>query len=155
MSHLPASVTETGDTLADHGRCHVGAWLSIFGANNDGFGLSHAIGHQLGAACGVPHGVTSCIAMPHAIRFLGRRSPAALADLADAFDMTSDDPRVGKVIADRVAGFVAELGLPSRLRDAGVGRERIGPLAAAIAHELQGRVPVTESELSELLDAAW
>jgi alcohol dehydrogenase class IV len=155
LGHLPASVAEDRDTLADRGRCQAGAWLSIFGMNNVSTGLSHAIGHQLGAACDVPHGITSCIAMPHAIRHLGRRSPAALADLAGAFGLASDDPEVGESIADRVASFVAGLGLPTRLRDAGVERERIGALAAAIAHELHGRVAVTEAELRGLLAAAW
>lgn len=155
LGHLPNSVAESGDTLADRGRCQVAAWLSIFGMNNVGTGLSHAIGHQLGARCGVPHGITSCVSLPHVIRFLAERSPTEMADLAEAFDVARDAPDGGRVVADRVAEFVAGLGLPTRLRDAEVPREQLEPLAAAVAHELHGRVAITEDDLRKLLAAAW
>jgi alcohol dehydrogenase len=157
LRHLPASTAdaEVGDTLADRGRCQVAAWLSIFGMNNDGSGLSHSIGHQLGARCGVPHGVTSCITMPHVISYFGRRSPSMLADLAEAFDVPADDPSAGQLISSRVANFVASLGTPVRLRDAGVPREQIEPLAAAVVQELHGRDAATLEDLRELLAAAW
>src|SRR5262249_20129347 len=62
VEHLPASVKTRGEeSLAHCGHCQVAAWLSIFGAMNTGFGLSHALGHQIGPAWNVPHGVTSCI----------------------------------------------------------------------------------------------
>jgi maleylacetate reductase len=154
-ANLPASVAETGNTLVARGRCQVGAWLSIFSHNNVGSGLSHAIGHQLGARCGVPHGITSCITMPHVIRLIGRGSPAALVDLAVAHRVDPNDAEVGWIIADRVAEFVSGLGLPHRLRDANVARDQIEPLAAAVAHELQGREPVSEAELQSLLEEAW
>jgi alcohol dehydrogenase class IV len=155
LQHLPASTAEPGDTIAARGRCQVAAWLSIFGNNNAGSGLSHAIGHQLGARCGVPHGITSCITMPHVIRLFGRRSPAMLADLALAHGVDPDDAEVGWIIADRVADFVAGLGLPARLRDAGVAQDQIEPLASAVAHEMHGRDPASEEELRALLTAAW
>lgn len=155
LRHLPASTAEAGDTLADRGRCQVAAWLSIFGMNNDGTGLSHSIGHQLGARCGVPHGVTSCITMPHVIGYFGRRSPSMLADLAEAFNVPADEPEIGQLIGARVANFVASLGTPVRLRDAGVPREQIEPLAAAVLQELHGRDPATVEDLQALLTAAW
>jgi maleylacetate reductase len=32
-------------------------------------GVSHGIGHVLGGTAGVPHGYTSCIMLPHVLRF--------------------------------------------------------------------------------------
>ena len=155
LTHLPASVAESGDTIPDRGHCQVAAWLSIFGMNNVSVGLSHALGHQIGARCDVPHGITSCITMPHVIRHIGRTSPAALGDLATTLGVAPDDPNVGDVIGDRIAKFVADLGLPGRLRDAGVAEDQIDPLAAATAHEIRGRDLATEDELRELLKAAY
>ena len=154
LTYLPDSVGE-GDTTAARGQSQVGAWLSIFGFNNVGTGLSHAMGHQLGARCGVPHGFTSCITLPHAIRHLGRRSPEALAEAAEALGVAPDQPELGERVGQRVADFVASLGLPARLRDAGVAREQLGPLAAATAHEIEGRNLATEAELRELFEQAW
>ena len=32
-------------------------------------GASHGIGHVLGGTAGVPHGYTSCVMLPHVLRF--------------------------------------------------------------------------------------
>lgn len=155
MTHLPRSIAESGDTIPHRGQCQVAAWLSIFGMNNVRVGLSHALGHQIGARCDVPHGITSCITMPHVIRHLGRKAPETLDDLAAALDIRPGTPNVGEVAAERIATFVKELGLPGRLRDAGVAEDQIEPLAAATAHEIRGRNLATDDELRAILRAAY
>ncbi len=55
--------------------------MSIIGVHNVSLGLSHAIGHQLGAL-GIPHGVTSCIMLPHVMRFLEPVTQEAQARMA-------------------------------------------------------------------------
>ena len=77
-----------------------------------------------------------------------------MADLALAFDLSPDDPNLGQVISARVASFIAELELPRTLREAGVADDQIDPLAAATAHELQGRDIASEADLRDLLAAA-
>ncbi|MBI3969392.1 MAG: iron-containing alcohol dehydrogenase, partial [Chloroflexi bacterium] len=99
LRHLPASTAATGNTTADRGQCQLAAWLSIFGMNNVRTGLSHALGHQLGARCHVPHGITSCVTMPHVVAFMGWKSPEELVDLAPAFSVAPDDPNTGTAIA--------------------------------------------------------
>src|SRR5262249_10977658 len=49
VEHLPASIKTKGDvSLAHRGYCQMAAWLSIFGGMNTRFGVSHALGHQIG-----------------------------------------------------------------------------------------------------------
>jgi len=36
-------------------------------------GASHGVGHVLGGTAGVPHGYTSCVMLPHVLRFNHRR----------------------------------------------------------------------------------
>jgi alcohol dehydrogenase class IV len=55
--------------LAAARECQWAAMMSIIGVHNVPLGLSHAIGHQLGAH-GVPHGLTSCVTLPHVMRLL-------------------------------------------------------------------------------------
>ena len=57
--------------------CQLGAYMSAFGLISVGTGVGHAIGHQLGGRCNVPHGQTSCIMLPHAMNFNLRKCPAA------------------------------------------------------------------------------
>ena len=71
LEHLPASLSTTGVEQLEHRlQCQMGAWLSVFGIGNAGLGLSHALGHQIGPRWNVAHGVTSCITLPHAMRYM-------------------------------------------------------------------------------------
>ena len=49
--------------IAARGQCMVAAWMSVCGLASVALGLSHGIGHQLGARCNVPHGETSAVMM--------------------------------------------------------------------------------------------
>ena len=50
--------------------CQLGAWMSIMGSQNGvSKGASHGIGHVLGGTANVPHGYTSCVMLPHVLRF--------------------------------------------------------------------------------------
>jgi maleylacetate reductase len=50
--------------------CQLGAWMSMVGAQTGVTkGASHGIGHVLGGTAGVPHGYTSCVMLPHVLRF--------------------------------------------------------------------------------------
>jgi maleylacetate reductase len=66
---LPA-VKANPDDQAARLSCQLGSWMSIMGSQNGVHkGASHGIGHVLGGTAGVPHGYTSCIMLPHVLRF--------------------------------------------------------------------------------------
>ncbi len=97
---LPSMQTHGADELAHRGRCQLAAWLSIFGAINSRLGLSHALGHQIGARWDVPHGVTSCITVPHVMRLMAEIAPERFGPIAEGFGLRFDvdhasDSRVG------------------------------------------------------------
>ena len=105
--------------------CQLGAWLSISGpVSGVPLGASHAIGRVLGAACGVPHGHTSCVLLPGVLRWNStadegrQRSVAQLMGAAD--NVTA---------SEAVATLVRDLGQPSRLRDVTVDRDKFRILA--------------------------
>src|SRR5580704_6487000 len=50
--------------------CQLGAWMSMVGSQTGvPKGASHGIGHVLGGTADVPHGYTSCVMLPHVLRF--------------------------------------------------------------------------------------
>ena len=102
----------------------IGAWQSL-AALQAGvpFGASHAIGHVLGAACGVPHGYTSCVMLPAVLRFNADVDPERQAAVSAALD------RPGMSAHQAVAELVAELGLPRTLGEVGVTHERFALIA--------------------------
>src|SRR5207248_5215325 len=51
------------------------AWFSFTLPGASAGGLSHVMGKQIGALHGIPQGVTSCLLLPHVMRYLGPRMP--------------------------------------------------------------------------------
>ncbi|HJT89198.1 MAG TPA: iron-containing alcohol dehydrogenase [Bryobacteraceae bacterium] len=163
VEHLPASIRTEGDErLAHRGHCQMASWFSIYGAMNTGFGLSHLLGHQIGPRWDVPHGVTSCITLPTAMRFMAEIAPARFRPVAEGYGIPFDPANPGKAAlacADRTAEFIAQFDVPKTLHEARVPHEEIGQVAGPIAHELarMGVVdrPVTEAEVLNLLEACY
>ena len=103
---LLAVRADPGDVAA-RGECQVGAWLSYLLPGPAARGLSHTLGKRLGSRHGIPHGVTSCLLLPHVLRVLAPRFPEAAARIAEVLG--------GGDAASAVADLVAALGLPRRL----------------------------------------
>jgi maleylacetate reductase len=134
--------------------CLLGAWLSIVGSqNNVQKGASHGIGHVLGGTAGVPHGYTSCVMLPHVLRY----NAAVNADRQQWVSEALGDP--GTPAADVVAALIAELGLPGRLRDVGVERDMLDRIAEGSMHDrwihTNPRRIEGPATVRMLLDAAW
>src|ERR1700686_5219224 len=91
VEHLPASIKTSGEpSLGHRGNCQMAAWFSIFGGMNTRFGVSHALGHQIGPKWNVPHGVTSCITMPHVMRFMADIAPQRFGPIAEGLGVRFD-----------------------------------------------------------------
>jgi alcohol dehydrogenase class IV len=159
---LPSMQTHGADELAHRGRCQLAAWLSIFGAINTRLGLSHALGHQIGARWDVPHGVTSCITVPHVMRLMARQAPARFGPIAEGFGLRFDSESPGPAAmecAERAARLIARFEVPTRLRDVNVSQADLAQVAEAVLDEINRsrtlEQPITIAELTALLEAAW
>jgi maleylacetate reductase len=134
--------------------CQLGAWLSIIGAQNGVHkGASHGIGHVLGGTAGVPHGYTSCVMLPHVLRFNEPVNADRQRWISEALG------RPGEKAADLVAALIAGLGLPGTLRDVGVKPEQLDAIAAGSMHDrwvhTNPRKIDAPPAVRALLDAAW
>jgi alcohol dehydrogenase class IV len=74
-------------------------------------GLSHALGKRIGSRHGIPHGVTSCLLLPHVMRFYAARKPEPLERIAVAL---GKEPSAAAA-ADAMQAFIASLGLPQHM----------------------------------------
>jgi alcohol dehydrogenase class IV len=158
---LPRAIREPQD-LDARLYCQLGAWMSIIGYAAVRTGISHAIGHQLGGHCHVPHGQTSCIMLTHAMEF---NRPVAADRLALVAEATGLDIRqmnaqqAAEAAVAAVRQFISKLGCPMRLRDVGVEERDFPVLAEAVMEE----VPTMENprpihgvtDVIELLERAW
>ena len=134
--------------------CLIGAWLSVQGvATGVDLGASHGIGHVLGGTAGMPHGETSCVMLPHVLRYNLSVNGERQAALAQAMG----DPNTPA--ADQIQTLVRDLDLPGRLRDCDVPKELLPTIAEESMHDMW--IPTNPRSISEpedimpLLDAAW
>lgn len=133
--------------------CLQGAWLSGFAILKVPFGASHGIGHSLGAVTGMSHGYTSCVMLAHVMRYNRSHCAGPMARIAAALGRQDGDA------AAAVAELVARLGLPTRLRDAGVRQDQLRQIADGAIGNLWVRTnprPITQSaQVEALLAQAW
>ncbi|MBW8268380.1 iron-containing alcohol dehydrogenase [Caldovatus aquaticus] len=150
---LPAVRANPAD-LAARLDCQLGAWLSMAGAQAGvRKGASHGIGHVLGGTAGVPHGYTSCVMLPHVLRFNAPVNAPRQALVSEALG------RPGMAAGDAVAELIAGLGLPRRLRDLGVPAALLDRIAAESMHDryipANPRPIASAAVVRHLLDLAW
>jgi alcohol dehydrogenase class IV len=133
--------------------CQIGAWLAAMSIRRADYGASHGLGHALGADAGVPHGITSCVLLPTVMRYNAEVCGDALNEISAALGHP-DQPA-----ADLIEALIRRLGLPTRISELGVGRERL----AIIAEKAMGNPFVrsnprpiqTPAETLEILERAW
>jgi len=147
VKHDPANLSARLD-------CQLGAWMSIMGSQNGVTkGASHGIGHVLGGTAHVPHGYTSCVMLPHVLRYNLPATAERQHWVSEALGHP-DQPA-----ADVVAALIAELGLPGRLRDVGVQPEMLDRIAEGSMHDrwihTNPRRIEGPATIRMLLDAAW
>jgi len=119
---LPRVATAVGDLRA-RALCQQAAWLSVQGGwAGVPVGASHGLGYILGAARGVPHGITSCLMLHAVMRWNAPVNAARQADIAAIFGGAEAGPAIEE--------FVAGLGLPTRLHQQGITEAEIAGLAA-------------------------
>jgi alcohol dehydrogenase len=163
LRHLRPSLETSDPHVLDHRvECQLAAWMCVFGVTNAGFGLSHALGHQIGPRWDVPHGMTSCITLPHAMRFMADLAPERFRPIAEGFGVPFDpaQPRTAALAcADRAAAFIAQFDVPQRLRDVRVPEGELSDVAGVV-HEVMDAAHVvdrlvTRDDLTTLLAHAY
>jgi maleylacetate reductase len=158
---LPRCHADGGDVAA-RTEMLMGAHLAAVSLASVAMALHHGICHVLGGTAGVPHGVANSIILPHAMRFNRNAAAAELALAAEALGIAGaghDDATLAEAAAQLVYDMVGRMGMPQRLRDAGV-READLPKLAQLAFESRtvrsNPQPVTEvGQLEALLWGAW
>jgi alcohol dehydrogenase len=146
FTYLPRSKAHPDDLNA-RTELQLAAWMSFFGEVNTRMGLSHNLGRRIGASYDVPHGITSCILLPHVMRALAPRHVQPLLRITQALQLTddkSDDLKAALGAADAVQGLVRRLGLPQHLQDVGV--------EASELHKIAATTPSSELSVEEVED---
>ncbi|MBZ0218425.1 MAG: iron-containing alcohol dehydrogenase [Fimbriimonadaceae bacterium] len=103
-----------------------------------GLGAMHALSHPVGALYNTHHGMTNAVVMPAVLKF--NRLPIEIRLAAAAAYLGIENGFDG--FYDYIMALRSKLGVPEKLRDLGVGHDRINELAAmAVADPSAGGNP--------------
>jgi alcohol dehydrogenase class IV len=155
------AVAMGGAQRDDYTALALGAYYAGVSITNARTALHHSICHKLGPAVGLTHGMTNSIMLPHVLQF---NLPAARDELA-AVGALIQEANVGvsaRTPEDAIAAvrtLAQRAGLPSRLRDVNVSREKFPAFAQVILNEpglvFNPRPVESAAQIEAILDSAW
>lgn len=149
------------DNLELRAAVQLGACFAGLAIENSMLGAAHALANPLTATYDIAHGEAIALMLPHVIWHNGRHVRSWYADL-----LHSTHARNGHVSAkDEIAGltdFVISLrqhaGMPAKLGECGVERQKLPVLAANASEQWTGTfnpVPMTTDDFLRLYEAAY
>jgi alcohol dehydrogenase len=122
--------------LAARTESQLGAWFSFALPGPAAAGLSHTLGKRIGARHGIPHGVSSCLLLPHVMRYLAPRTAPAQARIAEALGTDVREipvDQAARYAADAVAELIDRLDLPHHLSAYGLSEADLEAAARPVA----------------------
>ncbi len=132
FAYLPRTKAHPDDLNA-RTELQLASWMSFFGEVNTAMGLSHNLGRRIGASYNVPHGITSCIILPHVMRAFAPVYTDQLGRIAQVLGLLheeSDAVQAAQTAADAVSSLIGQLGLPQHLHDVGIDASELSKIAA-------------------------
>jgi alcohol dehydrogenase len=134
---LLATRADPGDVAA-RTESQLGAWFSFTLPGPAAAGLSHTLGKRIGSRHAIPHGVSSCLLLPHVMRYLAPGTAAAQARIAAALGVDVREMPVEQAAAcaaDAVAGLIRGLDLPHHLAAYGLSPADLEAAARPVASD--------------------
>ncbi|KAF1996669.1 hypothetical protein P154DRAFT_547794 [Amniculicola lignicola CBS 123094] len=114
FTYLPQS-KETPDDADVRVKLFLACYSSLFPfLYTGGVGLSHSIGHSIGATYSIPHGITSCLSLAPTVHFKASNPEEAkqIARIVPYIgkQSTGSDEKDSHIVGDAIAGLVETLG---------------------------------------------
>jgi alcohol dehydrogenase class IV len=121
----------------------------------------HALSYPLGSTFHLAHGLSNALLLPYVMEYNLPAAPARYADVAVAMGCTreADDTATAKKGIEKVKSFIAECGVPARLRDVNIPKEAI-PQMAVDALKIQRLLKnnprhISEQDAIDIYEAAY
>lgn len=131
IAALPRLLADPADLAARAAMSHA-AFVSGVALTNSGLGMAHGVAAALGIECGTPHGLACALMLPVAMRVnacVAERDLAMLERAVDPEASSADDATLAAAFVCRIERLCREAGVPQRLADVGLARDRIAWLA--------------------------
>ncbi|KAF7354892.1 Alcohol dehydrogenase IV [Mycena sanguinolenta] len=137
FKYLPISMTDPTNVEARQ-KLLIAAWMSLWPNKFEEYsalGMSHALGHRLGAKYSIPHGITSCLTLSPVVAIQSRVASKEDKEYLANTLFYLREPSTGSIegdilkLSELIARLVEQLGLKSTLSGYNVPREDFSKLA--------------------------
>jgi alcohol dehydrogenase class IV len=119
-----------------------------------GLGVVHSLAHPMSSLLDTHHGLANAVNLPYGMRYNIGGSEKKFRQIARMMELPVED---GEAVVERLFALNRELGLPTRLRDAGVRQEHVETLAdlafADFCHPNNPK-PVSREDFKKLYEEA-
>ncbi len=122
FKYLPRSYKDPADREAKE-KMHVAASLAGLSFGNAQAGLSHTIGHSLGAVFHIPHGRACGISLPYTIQFEAKEVGEFVEELAKYVGIKKEGKEAIDEFIEKIFRLMDEIDMPHSLKDVGIERE--------------------------------
>jgi len=151
--HLRAAVANS-DNIEVMGTMLMAASMAGMAFNFTRLGNVHAMAHPLGAYYHVPHGVANALLLPYVMEFNALAVPGKLIDIAVALGENVaglPEMEAARRAPAAVRRLIADIGLPTRLRDLGVDQATIPQMAEDAMKSGNIRVNPRRTTINEII----
>ena len=160
-SSLLRGVRHGGD-IAARSQLLLGSLLAGQAFANSPVAAVHALAYPIGGHFKVPHGLSNALVLPHVLRFNAVTAADAYAEPAiAAFPELADVPVAERALAfcDALTQLSKECGLPQRLRDVGIERDRLELMTCDATKQTRLLVnnprEMGAADIRAIYEAAW
>jgi alcohol dehydrogenase class IV len=122
FKYLPRSYSDSTDKEAKE-KMHIAATIAGLAFGNSQAGLSHTLGHTIGAVFHMPHGKACGICLPYTIQYASKSVGELIIELARYTGIQKDDEEAINEFVDKIFNLMDEIDIPRSLKDAGIKRE--------------------------------
>ncbi|KAI0644586.1 alcohol dehydrogenase IV [Trametes meyenii] len=144
-------------------KLQIASWMSLWptrAEEKSAFGLSHSLGHNLGARYNIPHGITTCITLPSVVNLKAKSLSREDQEWLAGTLVYLRKPSTGALQDDilglsvEIQRLIDELGLHSTLAEYKVPKSDIRKIAEKSVEECPVDKPLL-SKAVEMLESAY
>ena len=150
------------EDVAARERLAIAAVLCGRGTEQSGGGLSSVLAHAIGHRSDVSNGIINAIVLPHTMGFNSSATHYTVGRIAESLwiPLATDSAQLYAMSAvETLERLLAKVDIPRRLRDIGVAREALDPIAEAAMQDWfikrSPREVTNVADVRGILDAAW
>lgn len=155
-------VFKKGDDRESRFRMMMAANIAGIAFSMSGCHLTHSLGHSLGAAFHMHHGLSVGFFIPHSLQFCAKVTDKHLV-ICKALNLVTDNAEQGLVeLVAKVRMLLTELNVPLRLKDFGITREDFEAKLPKLVEYSFGDIscyqsprPITKGQCEKIMQYAY